>query len=281
MLQAVLGLDAATIAAAFLVTPANMGQRLVRAKRRIRDTGIPFRVPDAGDLPGRIDAVLDAIYATFGTGWRDPGGDVRHQGLMEEAIWLGRVLAARLPDEPEVPGLLALMLHAAARLPARRSMDGEYAPLSEQDPADWDGAMVDEAEDLLRQAGRQRRMGRFQLEAAVHSVHAARRRTGGTDWPALVQLYDALLALTDSPVVAVNRAAALAGAQGAVAGLAALESLAGDPRLVDYQPYWATRADLCARLGDAGAAAAAYARAIALESDPAVRAFLEERRGAL
>jgi RNA polymerase sigma-70 factor, ECF subfamily len=282
MLQTVLGLDAATIAATFLVPAATMGQRLVRAKRRIRDAGIPFRLPDQADLPDRLDAVLEAIYAAFSAGWADPAGlDQRSQGLVEEAVWLGRMLAHLLPEEPEVLGLLALMLHAAARSAARRGADGSYVPLSAQDPALWNGAAIAEAEDALREASALRRIGRFQLEAAVQSVHAARRHDGRTDWAAVVALYDGLLTLTGSPVVGVNRAVALGEADGPDAGLAALDSLAVEPSLVAYQPYWAARADLLARLGRVAAADAAYARALALEGDPAARRFLAERRAAL
>jgi RNA polymerase sigma-70 factor (ECF subfamily) len=279
MLQTVLGLDAATIAAVFLVPPVTMGQRLVRAKRRIRDAGIPFRLPEHADLPARLDAVLEAIYAAFSAGWADPAGlDQRRQGLVEEAMWLGHLLAELLPDEPEALGLLALMLHAAARSAARRDGDGGYVPLSMQDPARWDAAAIEEAETVLRRASALRRMGRFQLEAAVQSVHAARRRTGRTDWPAIVELYDGLLALTGSPIVAVNRAVALGEQDGAAAGLTALDvSLVGSD-LAAYQPYWAARADLLARLRRWDEADAAYARALALESDQAARRFLEARR---
>ncbi|HTW68944.1 MAG TPA: DUF6596 domain-containing protein [Acetobacteraceae bacterium] len=282
MLQAVLGLDAATIAAVFLMPPATMGQRLVRAKRRIRDAGIPFRLPMQEDLPARLDAVLEAIYAAFAAAWVDPAAlDQRRQGLVDEALWLGRVLTELLPDEPEVLGLLALMLHASARAAARRDGAGGYIPLSAQDPARWNADAIAEAEALLLRASMLRRIGRFQLEAAVQSAHAARRRTGWTDWAAIVSLYDGLLALTESPVVAVNRAVALAETAGAAAGLAALEALADAPALATYQPYWAARADLLARLGQAGPARAAYARALALERDPAARRFLEARQAAL
>jgi RNA polymerase sigma-70 factor (ECF subfamily) len=278
----VLGLDAAAIAAAFLVPPATMGQRLVRAKRRIRDAGIPFRLPEHADLPGRLDAVLEAIYAAFAAGWADPAGlDQRRQGLVEEALWLGRMLARLLPDEPEVLGLLALMLHAAARSAARRGTDGSYVPLSTQDPALWDGAAIAEAEHLLREASGLRRIGRFQLEAAVQSAHAARRHDGRTDWAAILQLYDGLAALTGSPVVEVNRSIALAETVGAAAGLAVLDSLASEQSLAAYQPYWAARADLLSRLDRAAAADAAYERALALESDPAAHRFLAERRAML
>jgi RNA polymerase sigma-70 factor (ECF subfamily) len=279
ILQTVLGFDAVAIAAAFLMMPAAMGQRLVRAKRRIREAGIPFRVPDRADLPSRLDAVLEAIYAAFAAGWADLVGlDSRRQGLVDEAVWLGRLVVGLLPAEPEGLGLLALMLHAGARRGARRSADGLYVPLSEQDPDDWDSAAIDEAEQLLKRASGYGRIGRFQLEAAVQSVHAARRIGGRTDWPAIVELYDGLLALDGSPVVGVNRAVALSEIAGPTAGLAALDELARDPRLAGYQPYWAARADLLARLGWGPMADAAYARAIELELDPAVRRFLEQRR---
>jgi RNA polymerase sigma-70 factor (ECF subfamily) len=283
MLQTVLGLDAAAIAAAFLIAPAAMSQRLVRAKRRIRETGIPFSLPDRADLPARLDVVLEAIYAAFGAGWPDPvGADPRRQGLVQglvdEAIWLGRVVVGLLPEEPEALGLLALMLYAGARRASRRSAEGDYVPLSEQDPTLWNAAALEEAERLLQRASSLGRIGRFQLEAAVQSAHAARRISGRTDWRAILELYDGLLKLTGSPVVAVNRAVALAETAGPTAGLAALDELARDPRLADYQPYWAARAELLARLGWRAMAAAAYTRAIELEPDPAVRRFLEQRR---
>jgi RNA polymerase sigma-70 factor, ECF subfamily len=279
ILQTVLGLDAAAIAAAFLTAPGAMSQRLVRAKRRIQDIGIPFRLPHRSDLPARLDAVLEAIYASFGAGWPDPSGlDARRQGLLDEAVWLGRVVVGLLPEEPEGLGLLALMLYAGARRAARRSSSGDYVPLSEQDPALWDGAAIDEAERLLQRASSHGRIGRFQLEAAVQSVHAARRISGRTDWHAILELYDGLLELTGSPVVAVNRAVALGQTARPTAGLAALDELARDPRLAGYQPYWAARADLLARLGRHATADAAYAQAILLEPDAAVRRFLEQRR---
>jgi RNA polymerase sigma-70 factor (ECF subfamily) len=279
ILQTVLGLDAAAIAAAFLTAPGAMSQRLVRAKRRIRDTGIPFRQPDRADLPARLDAVLEAIYAAFGAGWPDPGGlDARRHGLVEEAVWLGHVVVGLLPEEPEGLGLLALMLYAGARRAARRSAEGDYVPLSDQNPGLWDAAAIDEAERLLQRASSYGRLGRFQLEAAVQSVHAARRISGRTDWHAILELYDGLLELTGSPVVAVNRAVAMGKTEGPAAGLAALDEIARDPRLVGYQPYWAARAELLARLGRRGSADAAYAQAILLEPDAAVRGFLEHRR---
>ncbi len=173
------------------------------------------------------------------------------------------------------------MLHAEARRGARRSADGEYVPLAEQDPAAWDARLIEEAEALLFRASERGVVGRYQLEAAVQSAHVVRRRTGRADWAAISRLYDALAAMTGSPVVAINRAVALAETQGAEAGLAALDALAEDARLADYQPYWAARAELLARTGAVDAADAAYERAIGLEADPAVRRFLQQRRGAL
>ncbi|QPC89874.1 RNA polymerase sigma factor [Mesorhizobium sp. INR15] len=282
ILQTVLGFDAATIASAFLVSPATMGQRLVRAKTRIRETGIPFRVPERAELGERLDAVLEAIYAAFAEGWSDPAGtETRRRNLATEGIWLGRLVASLLPDEPEALGLLALMLFAEARRPARRDAAGDYVPLAEQDCALWDDALIDEAEALLGHAATKGVIGRYQLEAAVQSAHAARRRTGLTDWAAIRSLYDALSMIAGSPIVAINRAVAVAETDGAGPGLAALDELSDDKRLADYQPYWAARAGLLARLGRTADAAEAYDRAIGLERDPAVRRFLQARRAAL
>lgn len=279
ILQTILGFDAATIASAFLVAPAAMSQRLVRAKNKIRQAGIPFRVPERADLGERLDAVLAAIYAAFAEGWSDPGGtETRRRNLAEEGIWLGRLAASLLPQEPEALGLLALMLHAEARRGARRTAAGDYVPLAEQDPAAWDARMIEEAEALLFRASALGAVGRYQLEAAVQSAHVIRRRTGRADWAAIERLYEALAAMTGSPVVAINRAVAIAETRGPAAGLAALEALAEDERLADYQPYWAARAALLAQTGAVDAADQAYERAIGLESDPAVRRFLQQRR---
>lgn len=279
MLQTILGFDAATIASAFLVAPATMSQRLVRAKNKIQQARIPFAVPDRHAMAERIETVLDAVYAAFTEGWSDPVGTEPHRrNLAEEGIWLGRLLAALLPQEPEVLGLLALMLYAEARRHARRTPMGDYVPLAEQDVALWDMALIDEAESLLQQASAMQGIGRYQLEAAVQSAHVVRRHTGRADWPAIVGLYDALSVLTVSPVVAINRAVALAQAQGAEEGLAALEPLAEDARMALYQPYWAALAQLSSTAGRADAADKAYEQAIGLESDPAVRRFLQGRR---
>jgi RNA polymerase sigma-70 factor (ECF subfamily) len=282
MLQTVLGFDAATIASAFLISPATMSQRLVRAKHKIREAGIAFQVPERTDLASRLDAVLAAIYAAFAEGWSDPAGtETRRRNLSEEGIWLGRLVASLLPEEPEALGLLALMLHAEARRGARRNGRGDYVPLAEQDPATWDGKLIEEAEALLLRASRSGVIGRYQLEAAVQSAHAARRISGRTDWAAIVRMYDVLLTITNSPVVAINRATAIAETSGATAGLAALDAVADDARLADYQPYWAARAGLLRQTGKVEAAEQAYDRAIGLEADPSVRRFLQQRRAEL
>jgi RNA polymerase sigma-70 factor (ECF subfamily) len=282
ILQTILGLDATAIGSAFLIAPAAMGQRLVRAKNKIRAAGIPFRVPERAELRERLDPVLDAIYAAFAEGWSDPAGtEMRRRNLAEEALWLGRLVASLLPDEPEALGLLALMQHLEARRAARRDAAGGYVPLAEQDTAQWDSRLIDEAEALLSRAGTMGAIGRFQLEAAVQSAHAVRRIAGLPDWTAIEKLYDALAALTGSPVVAINRAIAIAETRGAAAGLAALDELAKDRRLADYQPYWAARAALLARTGAAADADKAYELAIGLEADPAVRRFLQQRQARL
>jgi RNA polymerase sigma-70 factor, ECF subfamily len=282
ILQTILGFDAATIASAFLVSPATMGQRLVRAKSKIRQAGIPFRLPERADLRDRLASVLGAIYAAFSEGWSDPAGtEFRRRNLAEEGIWLGRLVVSLLPEEPEALGLLALMLHAEARRGARRNGRGEYVPLAEQDPQLWNTPLIEEAEALLFQASRMGAVGRYQLEAAVQSAHVVRRLTGQSDWAAIEHLYDALSAIIDSPVVDINRAIAIAETRGPAAGLGVLDALAADARLAEYQPYWAARAGLLARTGEQVAADQAYERAIGLEADPAVRHFLQQRRAEL
>ncbi len=279
ILQTVLGFDAASIASAFLLSPEAMSQRLVRAKSKIRQAGIPFRLPEREELRQRLDSVLEAIYAVYSEGWSDPAGtELRHRNLAEEGIWLGRLVASLLPEEPEALGLLALMLHAEARRAARRDAAGEYVPLAEQDVTRWNAAMIGEAEELLFRAGSRGATGRYQLEAAVQSAHAVRRFTGRSDWSAIVRIYDSLAAVIDSPVVTINRAIAVAETQGAAAGLAILDSLALDAQLGEYQPYWAARAALLTRLSRREGADQAYEMAIGLEPDPAVRRFLQRRR---
>ncbi len=281
ILQTILGLDAAAIGSAFLVSPAAMGQRLARAKAKIRLAGVPFRIPERGDAPERLGAVLEAVYAAFAHGWDEAfSDDPRGRDLSEEAIWLGRLIVSLAPGEPEAQGLLSLMLYADARRAARRDRAGRYVPLSEQDCSLWDAAAIDEAERLLRTASGADAPGRFQLEAAVQSAHVARRATGATDWEAIGSLYDALYRMTGSPVVAVNRAAAVAHTQGPKAGLKLLDAVVGE-KLEGFEPYWVARADLSARAGDVEGARKAYALAIGLQTDPAARDFLAARLAAL
>ncbi len=282
ILQVVLGLDAKTIASAFFTSPSAMGKRLVRAKEKIRQAGIPFRVPARQELPGRLDTALDAIYAAFAEGWNDPGGtDVARRDLTDEAMFLARLVVELMPEQPEALGMLALMLHADARRRARRSAGGEYVPLAEQDTALWDSQMIDEAEALLRRASALGSIGRYQLEGALQSAHAHRRRTGHANWTEVVKLYDALFALARSPVVAINRALAIAETDGARAAVDALDAISADPRIAEYQPYWAARAELLAKTGAHGEARRAYEMAIGLEHDLAVRRFLQGRQSTL
>jgi RNA polymerase sigma-70 factor (ECF subfamily) len=279
ILQTILGFDAEAIGSAFLVSPAAMGQRLARAKNKIRGAGIPFRIPERAEMRERLEAVLEAIYAAYAEGWSDPAGaDPSLRNLAEEAIWLGRLIVQLLPDEPEALGLLALMLYSQARRGARRDALGEFVPLADQDPDLWNADLIDEAETLLFRASRFDAFDRYQLEAAIQSAHVIRRRGGGADWAAIERLYDGLCAITGSPVAAINRAIAIAETRGAAEGLAALPTLGDSPRLAEYQPYWAARAELLSRLGQTAAAGEAYDQAIGLEADPAVRRFLQKRR---
>ena len=278
MLQTVLGLSAERIASAFLVSPAAMGQRLSRAKAKIRAAGIGFEAPGPEALGDRIDAVTQAIYAAYTTGWEmeDPAGGDLVAGLAGEAVHLAQLLAGLAPGAAAPKALLALMLHCEARRPARRDREGRFTPLSEQDPALWDRAMVHEAEAWLTAALAIEPPGRFALEAAIQSVHAARARTGRTDWPALVELYDRLARAGGGIGARLAQAAALGEAHGPAAGLdalAALEAQAAD-RLEDHQPYWATRAHLLSAAGETGGAEAAFRRAAGLAHDPQVRDFL-------
>jgi predicted RNA polymerase sigma factor len=279
MLQSVLGIDAVRIAQAFLVSPTTMGQRLVRAKTKIRDGGIPFEVPQQRELPPRLDAVLEAIYAAFGIGWDDMiGVDQRGRDLAEEAIWLARVLLELMSADSEVRGLLALMLHCEARRPARRGPDGRYVPLSEQDPRQWSLPLIEEAERHLLEASKHSRAGRFQLEAAIQSVHAERARSGRTEWVAIMLFYEQLIRISPTLGTQTAYASAVAEAKGPEAGLAVLDGI--DPQDVSaYQPYWAVRAHLLQRLGKTSEAADAFDRSIGLAEDPAVRQFLLQRRG--
>ncbi len=265
MLQTVLGLDAARIAAAYREAPATVGQRLVRAKAKLKLARIRFAVPDADALPERLTAVLDAIYAAYTLDWGD-GGPLAH-----EALFLARLVATLLRGESEAQGLAALLLFSASREAARRD-GGRFVPLGEQDCTRWNGAMVAEAEAHLL-AAVTAVPGRYGLEAAIQSAHAWRARSGTTPWRAVLGLYDRLVAVVPTVGAAVARAATLAEVEGPAAALAALDAIEG----ADFQPWWAVRADLLARIGaDAGPA---YARAITLTRDPAVAAYLRNRAG--
>lgn len=278
ILQTVLGLDAARIGAAFLVPPATMGQRLVRAKAKIRDAGLRFEVPEREELPDRLEAVLAAIYAAYGTGWDAlPGADAL-RGLAPEAIYLGRLVVALMPAAAEAKGLLALMLHCEARSAARRDAIGTYVPLTAQDSARWDAAMIAEAEALLVEAAARSKFGRFQTEAAIQSLHATSALAGrAPPAAALVALYDLLVIQAPSLGADVARAAAHGAAHGPRAGLALLDGIER-ARVISYQPFWAVRAHLLELAGDRAAAAADHGRAIGLSADPAVRAWLIARR---
>ena len=278
MLQTILGLTAAEIAAAFLVPPAAMGQRLVRAKARIKAAGVPFRIPELDELPARLDAVLAGVYAAYAKAW---GEDLEAGQLAEEAIWLAGLIVSLLPGAPEAKGLLALMLYAQARLPARRDAAGGYVPFDDQDTALWDLARIDAAEELLGLASAEGPTGRYQIEAAIQSAHAARRLTGADTWPDIVALYDHLMVLAPGPVVALNRAVARAQVEGPATALAEIDALAADPRMADYQPYWAARGRLCARAGRRADALEALTLAIGLSADPAVRRYLQGELEAL
>jgi RNA polymerase sigma-70 factor (ECF subfamily) len=275
ILQTVLGITAKTIASAFLVSPGAMSQRLVRAKVSIKDSGVPFSVPDQDEMPERLNAVLEAIYAAYSTGWDEaPEGA---SDLAPEAIWLSRLIAEMLPEEPEAKALLALMLYAEARRDARRDREGGYVPIDRQDVALWDRAQIANAEMLLHACNRSGPTGRYQLEAAIQSAHVAQRLTGANCWPAIVSLYDHLVFLTNSPVAGLNRAAALAEVAGPEAALAELSGIATDGRMLSYQPYWATLGHLNLRAGRIEAGREALRVAIGLSTDDAVRRYLRLR----
>jgi predicted RNA polymerase sigma factor len=276
MLQTVLGLDAARIARAFLIAPQTMGQRLVRAKTKIRKARIEFAVPTERELPGRLDAVLQAIYAAYGTAWDDALETDTTEGLAAEAIWLARALCALMPHEPEAHGLLALMLHCEARRPARRGASGEFVPLSAQDSSLWLKPLIAEAERELTIAAGQGRIGRMQIEAAIQSAHAERAYTGLTDWNAINALYYRLVELSPAVGARVGYAAAHAEVAGAAAGLALLDAIDAEA-VKEYQAYWAVRAHLLKELQNESAAAAALQHALGLTQDEAVRRFLMDR----
>jgi RNA polymerase sigma-70 factor, ECF subfamily len=277
MLQTVLGVDAARIASAFLVSPAAMGQRLVRAKTKIRDAAIPFRVPDPPEWDERISFVLDAIYSAYTTGWESVGeASSTHHALAGDAIAIGRTLVQLMPEEPEALGLLALMLHCEARRDARYTSDGEFVPLDLQDTTCWSRPMMEEAENHLRVASVLKQIGRYQLEAAIQSIHASRAITGAMNWEEIVLLYEGLMQIAPGIGAAVGRAVALAQAGRVVEGFAALEEISAD-RVANYQPYWAARGHLLHLLKRKEEAYSAFIRAAGLTDEAALRAHLFKR----
>jgi predicted RNA polymerase sigma factor len=281
MLQTVLGLDAARIASAFLVAAPTMSQRLVRAKTKIREAGVPFDVPSARHLPERVAAVMDAIYAAYGTAWDDAfGTDESRRGLADEAIWLARVLIDTMPENAEAHGLLALMLFCESRRAARRSPSGAFVPLADQEVSRWSAPMIAEAESALRTASALTMPGRFQFEAAIQSVHAQRIFGAPVRWDAIAMFYGSLVSIAPSVGAYVGMAAALGEAHGPDIGLTVIAGLE-NADVADYQPFWAVRAHLLSRAGRVTDARLAYDHAIRLSDDVAVREFLLAKKAAV
>ncbi|MFD7280864.1 RNA polymerase sigma factor [Streptomyces sp. NPDC059862] len=277
-LRCLAGLTTPEVARAFLVPPATMAKRITRAKKKIREARIPFRVPGAEELPERLPGVLQTIYSIFTEGYAASSGPLLQRlDLAEEAIRLAHILHRLLPAEREVAGLLALMLLVHARREARTGPDGALVLLDEQDRGRWDRAMIDEGRDLVLIALTGGPPGPYGAQAAIAALHDEAEDLASTDWPQVVALYDVLLTLAPSPVVALNRAAAVTMRDGPEAGLALLDDLADEPRLRDYHPYPAARADLLSRLGRLTEATAAYREALALAGTEPERAHLRRR----
>lgn len=272
------GLTTTEIASAFLVPESTMAQRIVRAKAKIKAAGIPYRVPYEADLPERVRGVLAVVYLIFNEGYAASSGDeLIRMELCLEAIRLGRVLVDLMPDEPEAVGLLALMLLQESRRPARVAADGSLVLLADQDRGSWDQELVAEGQDLVRRCLRRDQPGPYQLQAAINAVHSDAPTAADTDWHQIVQLYDHLLALTPSPVVALNRAVAVAEVDGAAVALALVDEL----DLGNYYLFHAIRAELLVRLGRRAEAAAAYEAALKLTGNTTEQAFLEGRLASL
>lgn len=276
MLQTVLGIDARRIASAFLTAPTTMGQRLSRAKAKIKNSGIRFEVPSTDAFGGRLNSVLDAIYAAYTVGWDNAfASDIKTSSLSDEAIWLARLIVDQVPSHAEALGLLSLMLFSESRRFARRDIEtGSYIPIVRQDVKLWSMPMIEEAENLLRSAGRSHSLGRYQLEAAIQAVHAHRCQIGGIAWHDIAQLYLGLIKICPTVGAKIGYAVAISEIDGPSAALEILNAIPQET-IASHQPYWAAQAHILARLPNVSAALSAYDRAIGLAEDIAVRLYLD------